>query len=118
MKQTKIGLIIILAGILNINPADAATRIKFAKGSYCGMYSGNFSVGKEFVLNLGKGQTLTSKNVSGGTQYNIYVRGSVGVVRGEKVDTNEIDYYIPKTGNYYIYVDLTEPYSSIEFCAY
>lgn len=119
MKPTKIiGSIILLAGILNINPAVAATKIQFAKGSYCGVYSGNFSGGKEFVLKLAKGQTLTSKNVGDGTQYDIYVTGSVGVVRGEKVDSDQINYYLPKSGNYYIYVESTVPYSTIEFCAY
>ena len=29
--------------------SEAATRIKFARGSYCGSYSGNFSQGREFV---------------------------------------------------------------------
>lgn len=113
-----IGSVIILTGVLNINIAVAATRIQFAKGSYCGVYSGNFSGGKEFVLNLAKGQTLTSKNVDDGTQYDVYVRGSVGVVRGEKVNSDQINYYLPKSGNYYIYVESTAPYSTIEFCAY
>ncbi len=118
MKPTKIlGSIILLAGIVNINPAVAATKIQFAKGSYCGVYSGNFSGGKEFVLKLAKGQ-MTSKNVGGGTQYDIYVRGSVGVVRGEKVDSDQINYYLPKSGNYYIYVESSVPDSTIEFCAY
>lgn len=113
-----IGSIILLTGVLNINIAVAATRIQFAKGSYCGIYSGNFSGGKEFVLNLAKGQTLTSKNVGSGTQYDVYVKGSVGVVRGEKVNSEQINYYLPKSGNYYIYVESTAPYSTIEFCAY
>lgn len=119
MKASKlIGLAVILTGVFNINSAVAATRIQFARGSYCGMYSGNFTGGKEFVLRLAKGQTFTSKNVGNGTQYDIYVKGSTGVVRGEKVSTNEIQYYIPRAGNYYVYVESTVPHSSIEFCAY
>lgn len=117
MKPTKIGLIIILAGILNINPAATATKIKFAKGSYCGMYAGNISGGKEFVLNLAKGQTLTTKNIGSRTQYNIFVRNSTNVIKGEKIE-KEIHYYIPKKGNYRIYIESKEPHSSIEFCAY
>lgn len=119
MKSSKIiGLVVILSGILNINPAVAATRIQFARGSYCGMYSGNFTGGKEFVLRLATGQTFTSKNVGEGTQYDVYVKGPTGVVRGEKISSNQIDYYIPRAGNYYVYVESTVPHSSIEFCAY
>lgn len=119
MQLTKVlGSVILLAGILNINPAVAATRINFAKGSYCGVYSGNFSGGREFVLGLAKGQTFTSKNVGGGTQYDVYVKGPKGMVRGEKVASNQINYYLPKSGNYYIYVESDMPYNTIEFCAY
>ena len=119
MKMPKfIGLVVILTGVLNTNSAVAATRIQFARGSYCGMYSGNFTGGKEFVLRLAKGQTFTSKNMGDGIQYNIYVKGPTGVVRGEKISVSEINYYIPRVGNYYIYVESTVPHSSIEFCAY
>ena len=119
MKPSKIiGLAVILTGVLSINPTIAATKIQFARGSYCGMYSGNFTGGKEFVLRLAKGQTFTSKNVGDGTQYDVYVKGSTGIVRGEKVSANEIQYYIPRAGNYYIYVESSVPHSSIEFCAY
>ncbi len=56
--------------------ANAATRVRFARGSYCGSYSGNFSGGREFVLGLGTGQTFTTRNTGGGVQYDIsvYVR--------------------------------------------
>jgi len=42
------------------------TRIQFARGSYCGSYSGNFSQGKQFVLNLSRKQTFTISNVGKG----------------------------------------------------
>lgn len=109
---------VLASSLFNIDSALAATRIQFAKGSYCGIYSGNFSSGREFVLGLAKGQTLTSKNTGDGTQYDVYVRGSRGLVRGNKVSSDQINYYVPWAGNYYIYVESTVPSSSIEFCAY
>ncbi|NJO93173.1 MAG: hypothetical protein HC820_00225 [Hydrococcus sp. RM1_1_31] len=96
----------------------AATRVQFARGSYCGSYSGNFSGGKEFVLRLARGQTFTSRNTGGGTQYDIYVKGPTGIVRGEKVSWEQINYYTPVAGDYYIYIESTMPYNSVEFCAY
>lgn len=119
MKLKSFVLLGVLASfVFNVDSAVAATRIRFAQGSYCGMYSGNFSNGKEFVLGLAKGQTLTSKNTGSGTQYDVYVKGSKGIVRGEKVSSNKIEYYIPRAGDYYIYVESSVPYSSIELCAY
>lgn len=119
MKTQHFILFGILASfVFNVDSAMAATRVQFARGSYCGVYSGNFSGGKEFVLWLAKGQTFTSKNSGSGTQSDVYVKGPNGVVRGEKVSTDQINYYVPQSGNYYIYVESTIPYSSIEFCAY
>jgi len=98
--------------------AQAATRIQFAAGSYCGSYSGNFAEGREFVLNLRRGQTFTSKNTGGGTQYDIYVSGPTGRISGRKVSSSQINYYIPESGDYYIYIKSTVDYSAVEFCAY
>lgn len=100
------------------NSAQAATRIKFAKGSYCGSYSGNFSNGREFKLGLGAGQTFTSRNIGHGTQYDVYVIGPTGRVFGEKVNPQQINYQIPVSGDYRIYLESSTRHSSIEFCAY
>jgi hypothetical protein len=99
-------------------PAIAATRIRFAQGSYCGSYSGNFSSGKEFVLGLSRGQTLTTRNTGGGRHYNITVNGPRGRVNGSKTNRSTIAYTIPAGGDYYIYMDSSDPYSAVEFCAY
>lgn len=98
--------------------AEAATRIKFTRGSYCGSYSGNFSNGREFILGLGKGQTFTSRNIGHGTQYDLYVIGPTGIVAGEKVNLEQINYQIPVSGDYRIYIESSTRNSSIEFCAY
>jgi hypothetical protein len=106
--------------ILQLGPAmsQPPTRIQFARGSYCGSYSGNFSQGREFVLNLRRGQRFTSRNIGGGTQYDLYVSGPRGRINGQKVSPSQIDYYIPASGDYYVYIESTTSYSNVEFCAY
>ncbi len=101
-----------------LSTSQVATRIKFSTGSYCGSYSGKFSGGREFVLNLRRGQTLTSRNTGGGIQYDVLATGPTGPIRGQKVADNRIDYYVPATGDYYIHVESTINYNSIEFCAF
>lgn len=97
---------------------NAATRIAFARGSYCGSYSGNFSRGREFVLNLGRGQDFLVRNTGRGHQYNISVYGPTGYVYGDKMSSDRINYQIPRQGEYYVYVESNTTYNSIEFCAY
>lgn len=98
--------------------SEAATRIKFARGSYCGSYSGNFSNGREFVLRLAADQTFTSRNIGYGTQYDVSVVGPKGRVFGNKISADQINYQTPASGDYRIYVESSTPHSSIEFCAY
>ncbi len=104
--------------VINPKNANAATRVAFARGSYCGSYSGNFSGGREFALNLGGGQTFTARNTGGGVQYDISVYGATGYVYGNKVSSNQINYQIPRRGDYYIYIKSSTAYNSVEFCAY
>jgi hypothetical protein len=115
----KIPLAIALGAIMTLAATEAlaATRITFARGSYCGSYAGNFRRGKEFVLGLQRGQTFSTRNIGGGTQYNVYVRGPRGEISGEPVSESQINYFIPRSGDYYIRVVSSTPYSNIEFCA-
>ena len=103
-----------------LNPVGAqeAARIEFASGSYCGSYSGDFSGGREFVLDLGRGQTLTSRNTGGGAQTDVYVYGPAGQIGGRKVANDQINYQITAPGDYHIYVRSSTTYGAIEFCAY
>ena len=96
---------------------NAATRIAFAR-SYCGSYSGDFSGGRQFVLNLAGGQDFHVRNTGGGYQYDISVYGSTGYVYGDKRSPNRINYQIPRQGEYYVYVRSNTTYNSIKFCAY
>jgi len=98
--------------------AQAATRIQFAAGSYCGSYSGDFRGGREFVLNLGGGQTFTSRNIGEGAQTDVYVRGPSGQVFGQQVSPVQVNYQIPTRGDYFVLVESTTPFSAVEFCAY
>ena len=98
--------------------AYAQTRISFPQGSYCGQYSGDFRRPRSFVLNLGRGQTLTSRILSGGTQWDLYVNGPAGSVPPSRDRNDQLSYQIPVTGDYYIKIDASTPYSSVEFCAY
>lgn len=121
-KSFTIGLFIFLpvisTTVLYPKNANATTRIIFARGSYCGSYSGDFSGGREFVLNLGKGQTFTARNTGGGVQYAISVYGAPGQVYGTKVSSDQINYQIPRRGDYYIDITSSIAYNSVEFCAY
>ena len=94
------------------------TRIQFARGSYCGSYSGNFSQGKQFVLNLSRSQTFTISNVGKGVQHDIFVSGPTGRINGRYVSEDQINYDIPVGGDYYIYIESTTPFNKVEFCAY
>ncbi|MGJ3252906.1 MAG: hypothetical protein ACFE0J_17505 [Elainellaceae cyanobacterium] len=97
---------------------EQATRIQFARGSYCGSYSGNFSGGREFVLNLGSGQTFTSRNIGGGIQYDLYVYGPDGRLDGNQIASDQINYQTRAAGDHYIYIQSTNRYTAVEFCAY
>ena len=104
--------------ILASSTAYAQTRIKFPIGSYCGQYTGDFRQPRYFVLNLGRGQTLTSRILSEGTQWDDYVSGPSGMLRPNRESNDQVNYRIPVTGDYFIKVSANMPYSSIEFCAY
>ncbi len=98
--------------------AGNATRIQFAKGSYCGSYSGNFAGGKQFVLRLGRDQTFISRNTSNSNQLDVYVTGPTGQIAGESVSNNEIHYRTTAKGDYEIMVISASNFSSVEFCVY
>lgn len=107
-----------LAFAVVASEAYAQTRISFPQGSYCGQFSGDFRRPRSFVLNLGRGQTLTSRILSGGVQWDLYVNGPTGNVPPSRDRNDQLSYQIPVTGDYYIKIVASTPYSSVEFCAY
>lgn len=117
-KNLAVGMFALGSTFLSTSEVLAATRIQFAKGSYCGSYSGNFQAGRNFVLGLAQGQTFTFRNIGSGLQYNITVSGPTGEIYGSNVSEQQINYQIPARGDYYVYVQSDTTPSSVEFCAY
>ncbi|MDO4895522.1 hypothetical protein [Moraxella sp.] len=98
------------------------TPIKFAKGSYCGSFTGNYA-NRTFTLGLGKGQTLLiNGNEGAGVDgaKDIIVKGP----NGKTLPYDGQDYgqwIVRTTGKHTIKIIPYSPrdaYSSIEFCAY
>ena len=102
---------------MSAQAADNATKITFAKDSYCGNFAGNIKNGKEFRLWLLPEQNLVIRNV-GDDQINIaYVSGPNGRLTGDRYD-NETSYVTESKGNHRMKVYGNSSYSSVEFCAY
>ncbi len=99
--------------------ANAATRIKFPKGSFCGSYSGNYRNGREFVLSLKADQRLVVRNTGVGRQTTWSVTGPSGYeLDYSRIDDSTLEYYTEERGNHYIEVTSTASRSSVQFCAY
>jgi hypothetical protein len=121
MQFAKIAVFSVVTTLTCLPPQLASaqtTRIQFAKGSYCGTYTGDFSGGKRFVLGLGRNQTFISRNTGNSPQLDVYVTGPTGQISGRKVDGDEIHYQTTAKGDYEIMVLSRSSFSSIEFCAY
>jgi hypothetical protein len=99
-------------------PAQAATRIKFKKGSYCGTYTGNFRGGKTFVLGLDEGQKFSTRNIGNGTNTNFYVTGPTGELQVNREDRSTLYYFTEGAGDHFIKITSTIRTASVEFCAY
>ncbi|MBS9780417.1 MAG: hypothetical protein KGV51_07305 [Moraxellaceae bacterium] len=116
----KIGILLLALSMSAVATAKT-TPIKFAKGSYCGSYSGNFTHGKKFSLVLKANQELVTRNTEYGF-YDVHVKAPNGRTLRGKVDIDHETMYTihttTRSGRHTIYVKSTEPYNSIEFCAY
>ena len=113
-------LALCLASLGGFTPtANAATRIKFSKGSYCGSYSGNYRSGREFVLSLKADQRLVIRNTGVGRQTTWAVTSPGGYdLDYNRIDDSTLEYYTEERGNHYILVTSTASRSSVQFCAY
>ncbi|OOR87209.1 hypothetical protein B0181_10845 [Moraxella caviae] len=115
MKQ--MSKILLAASLLALTTPSFAkvTPIKFAKGSYCGSFSGNYA-GRTFTLGLGAGQTLEIRNR--------YANPIVRDPKGRKVyheAGSEWVYFIKTKGTYKITLHPfgnEGTYDNITFCAY
>lgn len=100
-----------------VQAAPTSTKITFAKGSYCGNFTGNLKNGKVFRLWLMPEQNLVIRNI-GDDQISVaYAAGPNGQLIGERHDT-ETGYTTERKGNHYIKVYGNSSHSAVEFCAY
>jgi hypothetical protein len=104
--------------LMNSTAAQAATRIKFAKGSYCGSYAGNYKNGRTFTIRLLAEQRFTVRNSGTGRQTTWSVSGPSGDLEPTQTNASTLEYYTEDDGDHYVYVTSTSTRSSIEFCAY
>jgi hypothetical protein len=120
LKLSRFVIIGVLAiGSLGISgSAEAATRIVFPKGTYCGTYSGNYRRGREFVLGLSGDQRFQVINTGAGQQTTWSVEGPAGELEGDRLNRSTLEYYTEASGDHYVYVTSTSTRSSIKFCAY
>ncbi|MFB6349157.1 hypothetical protein ACFBZI_06960 [Moraxella sp. ZJ142] len=128
MKKGLIKSVIIAASLAVAMTASAkATPIKFAKGSYCGSWSGEFyGDTKTFSLGLGAGQDV-SISVADGSVLSKF-SGPTGELRSYGGDYSSSYFKTKKAGMHYVtvvyiphkYADYQGPKSSasVEVCAY
>lgn len=115
-----LGFSSLIAGQLSL--AQEAIRIPFAKGSYCSLYSGYFSGGRTFVINIQARQTLTIESTDAGNanpnlKYNIVPPVDYDIL-GQADTALRDEMYIEITGDYYIYAESQLDYDSVTFCVY
>lgn len=116
MKSLKV-LLICGAMIMSGQSFANTVPIKFAKGSYCGSFSGDYA-GRTFTIYLNKGQTLRISGADG--VENVIVKSPNGkVLHHEGQDYAE--WTTRMKGKHAIKLipyDRNDTYTSIEFCAY
>lgn len=115
MKLIKTALIAATIGLVAQSATAATTQIRFAKGSYCGSFSGNVK-GRTFTLGLGARQTLTVDAYAA----DVIVRDPKGrVIQWNGQDFGE--WTTRSAGRHTITLQLNSFYPSnqtVTFCAY
>ncbi|MCP3897979.1 hypothetical protein [Moraxella sp.] len=118
MKTLKVVAVCTLLAMSSQSFANAVP-IKFAKGSYCGSFSGNFK-GKTFTMQLGGNQTLEIKGL-------YLIDPTVKDPKGRTLKVanwegeDEVYYNTTTKGKYTIALrpmDNSGYYGDIQFCAY
>lgn len=97
--------------------AKAPTPVVFAKGSYCGSFTGNVQHGRTFRLGLLANQDFIVTNIGNGQINVAAVDGPNGRIKGSRYG-NSKRYYISKNGRHDVLIFANTGHSSIEFCAY
>ncbi|MDO5050629.1 MAG: hypothetical protein Q4D68_02730 [Moraxella equi] len=118
MKTLKVVAVCALLAISSQSFANTVP-IKFAKGSYCGSFSGDFK-GKTFTIQLGANQTL---EINGLYLINPIVKDPKGrILKVAGWEGEDVVYYNTTTaGRYTITLrpeDGSGYYGDVQFCAY
>ncbi|UOP05184.1 hypothetical protein [Conchiformibius kuhniae] len=93
-------------------PAQAAVPIKFAKGSYCGSYSGKAYGNTTFTLKLKAGQTLQVNNISAR-----YIVTNPSQLRSLGCDSGSCEFVAKQNGVHRITLR-GSGWETVEFCAH
>ncbi|PNK61330.1 hypothetical protein [Psychrobacter sp. FDAARGOS_221] len=111
--------LVITAALLatSAQAAEPTTKLVFAKGSYCGSFSGDLKRGKRFSLWLLANQEVIIRNTGYSKIKVAYIDSPNGRVKGEHFD-NMTSFYTTKRGNHYIKIYGSDHHSSVEICAY
>ena len=110
-------------GLVTVNvasapPASAASFVKivFAKGSFCGNYTGKIGSGKTFRMGLSADQTLTIRTLNGNHTI-AWVKGPTGYLDGSKPDDESTEYFTEAKGWYYVRITAVVGRGDVQFCA-
>lgn len=116
LSKTVITTAMLAASFISLS-ANAATKVTFTDGSYCGSFAGNLQDGKDFSLWLMPEQELIIRN-TGDDQISVaYVKGPKGRLDAVVYD-NVRAYYTEAKGNHQIRIYGNSYHSMVEFCAY
>lgn len=116
MKKLLAGLAFAMTiGAVSMGSAQAATKIIFPKGSYCGSYSGDFRKSKTFSIYLLEGQTFEVKSADSADT--ITVKDSRGVLDGTWSTSTSYQVTTRKKGMHYVTLRSPKSYQEVQFCA-
>ncbi|RRD91687.1 hypothetical protein [Conchiformibius steedae] len=107
-----LALLITATALVLSAPAQAAVKIQFAKGSYCGSYSGSSYGNKTFTLHLKAGQTLEVNNIAAR-----YISTNPSRLQSLGCGGGSCRYIARKSGNHSVALRGSD-WESVEFCAY
>ncbi|MDQ3800193.1 MAG: hypothetical protein M3384_12130 [Acidobacteriota bacterium] len=101
----KIGLKVLIAMMIVVTVGGdslAQTRIRFARGRSAATMSGSIAPGgvREYVLNVGRGQTMTVQVTSGNNRLDLEITGRNGHIAWGDNGYAQVD--IDRNGDHYI----------------
>lgn len=100
-----VGLKVLIVLMITVSVASdslAQTRIRFGRGRSAATLSGAIAPGgvREYVINVGRGQTMTVQTISGNNRLDLEISGRDGHMAWGDNGFAEVD--IDRTGDHYI----------------